>query len=222
MILCFIKTFCCYYPHQTCGGGGGNITNTKHEHYNNDNDDSITHKPSSFVNLDEETVSPYHSISTSSSSSDDEYKNDTKYDWYNVNMNDNQYNDGIVQHYLKIITTLEEKYLGIYDGNDVLDENVDRHVYLVTMKKSYETAIDKCQNDERLAVITRYEYKKDYYMKHLDDTHKIERDELLTKGRNAIDLSDKKMYYVEALKMAYSMRTINNIKKEWIIIVKGS
>jgi hypothetical protein len=115
----------------------------------------------------------------------------------------------------------EEMYLGIYNGKDKVEYNEDaRIMYLVSMKKTFENAINMCKSeDERLSVITSYEYKKNHYMKHLDSEYALERDELLTKGRSAKEMSDKKKFYVEALKMAYSTATIMNIKKEWI---KGS
>lgn len=168
-----------------------------------------------------ENITLEDDISSFDSISDSEYLNDTKYDWYDVNKNDNRFNDGIVSQQLKIITTLEEKLLGVYNG-DEKDDFYDKEVYLASIKRNYENVIASCNEDDRKAVISAYEYKKDHYMNHLDDKYKVEREELLDKGRRMSELCDKKKYYVDALKMAYSTLTIKNIKKEWIILASFS
>jgi hypothetical protein len=181
---------------------------------------------------------------------DDEFLNDAKYDFYGVYAEDNEESkekkkNNTVMHkmaisFLEIAVTLEQTFKEneepYDDENEFVfltkeemkdfgsysdDVSLDDDDHLESLLNNLEKAIRYCHDDERCGIILKYENCKEKYLSDKDKELEEDRLEMIQQARNAISENIKRKYYAECLKMAYSMTSIHQIKREIILYVKS-
>jgi hypothetical protein len=100
------------------------------------------------------------------------------------------------------------------------DVSIDRDDNINAMISNLEKAIKYCHDDDRNAIITKYENFKNTYLAYMDDACKDEREKSIQRARSLTNEKDKKKSYIEALKMSYTLETMHQLKREWLLVFK--